>query len=135
MTLTLARRRQRRLAPSSLAAVPGAPACPTDVRDALAHHTDVLEPRAGAVLAREGATAHEVVVIVEGEVLLERGGRPAGCLRAGASFGGHEVLTGTPHRYTVVARGGVEVRVVEAPAFLAAAERLPLLRAPLRPAC
>jgi hypothetical protein len=25
--------------------------------------------------------------------------------------------------------------VVEAPAFLAAAERLPLLRAPLRPAC
>ena len=87
------------------------------------------------VLAREGAVAHEVVVVVEGEVRLERAGRPAGRLGPGGSFGGHEVLTGAPHRYTVLAGGGVELRVVEAPAFLAAADRLPLLAAPLRPAC
>jgi CRP-like cAMP-binding protein len=134
MTPILARRRRDRT-PSTLAPVPGAPACPRPVRAALAHHTDVLEPRPGAVHAREGAAAHEVVVVVEGQVRLERDGRPAGCLGPGASFGGHEVLTGTPHRYTVVAGGGVELRVVEAPAFLAAAERLPLLAAPLRPAC
>lgn len=134
MTSILTRRRRDRT-PLALAPVPGAPACPRPVRDALARHTDVLEPRAGALLAHEGATAHEVVVVVEGQVLLERAGRPAGCLGPGASFGGHEVLTGTPHRYTVVAGGGVELRVVEAAAFLAAAERLPLLAAPLRPAC
>jgi CRP-like cAMP-binding protein len=133
MTPILTRHRRDRT--PALSAVPGAPACPRPVRDALAHHTDVLEPARGSVLAREGATAHEVVVVVEGQVLLERDGRPAGCLGPGASFGGHEVLTGTPHRYTVVAGGGVELRVVEAPAFLAAADRLPLLAAPLRPAC
>lgn len=135
MLLTLPRRRRRSVPRSALAEVPGAPACPAPVRDALAHHTDVLEPRRGTILAQEGATAREVVIVVEGQVHLERGGRPAGCLEAGSSFGGHEVLTGTPHRYTVVAGGGVELRVVDAPAFLAAAERLPLLTAPLRPAC
>jgi len=105
--------------------------CPRLVRRQLAAHTDVLRPAPDAVLARRGAVAREVVVIVAGEVVLTREGRPPARLGPGQSFGGEEVLAGTPHRHTIVAGRDVELRVINGPAFLAAADHLPALAAPL----
>jgi CRP-like cAMP-binding protein len=99
--------------------------CPRPVRRQLAAHTDVLRPAAGTVLARQGAVAREVVVIVAGEVDVEHDGRPAAPLGPGGWFGGEEVLHGDPHRCTITAREGVDLRVVNGPAFRAAAAHLP----------
>lgn len=117
--------------PSVLAGLAPFAACPPPVQRLLAPHTDVLRPPPGTVLARQGATAREVVVVVAGEVALERDGRACSSLGPGASFGGDEVLTGAAHAFTVVAGPGVELRVVNGPAFRAAAPHLPGLAAAL----
>jgi CRP-like cAMP-binding protein len=99
-------------------------ACPRPVRRQLAAHTDVLRPPPGTVLARQGATAREVVVVVAGEVAVARDGRPAPPLGAGATLGAEAVLAGGPHAVTAVAGPGVELRVVNGPAYRAAAPYL-----------
>jgi CRP-like cAMP-binding protein len=91
--------------------------CPAPVGRRLAAHTDVLRPAPGAVLARAGAVAREVVVVVTGVVDVDDGLR----LGPGCAFGVDEVLARTPHPATIVAGEGVELRVVNAPAFRAAA--------------
>lgn len=98
--------------------------CPPPVRRLLAAHTDVLRPEPGAVLARRGAPAREVVVVVAGEVLVD-GCRPLR-LGPGCSFGADEVVAHAPHPATIVAGEGVELRVINAPAFRAAAPHLTL---------
>lgn len=104
--------------------------CPGPMRRALAAHTDVLRPAPGAVLARAGAPAREVVVVVAGGVRLERDGESA-VLGPGGAFGGAELLAGAAHGWTATAGPDAELRVVYGPAFLAAAAHLPALAAPV----
>ncbi len=126
----MARRRARRSARPDgvLDEVASVAGCPAAVRRQLAAHTDVLRPAPGAVLARRGAPAREVVVVVAGEVHVERGGTMHR-LAPGSSFGADELLARAPHASTIVAGEGVELRVINGPAFLAAAPHLPALLA------
>lgn len=103
---------------------------PSDVRERLAPHTDVLRPAAGTRLARRGTSAHEVVVVVRGEVHASRDGTLHGRITPGGSFGAHETAGGADHPYDYVAGEGTELRVVEGRAFRGVADRLPDLTAP-----
>lgn len=110
-------------------------ALPPRLRRQLAPHTDVLHPAPGTVLARQGATAREVVVVVAGAVALHRDGRRCGRIGPGDALGREEVVAGTSHPVTAVAGDGVELRVVNGPAFRAAVAEAPGLLAPLALPC
>ena len=116
--------------PTVLDGLAGFASCPQPVRQQLAAHADVFRPSPGTVLARQGAVAREVVVVVTGQLVVDRDGRPGAPLGPGASFGAAEVLAGGTHRTTIVADVGVELRVITGPAFRAAAAHLPALVPP-----
>jgi CRP-like cAMP-binding protein len=82
----------------------------------LAPHADRLRLPAGRTIARAGATARELVVVVSGQAAqLSDDGRRA-VLPPGAEIGGHEVVDRRPHAVTVVSLTDVEVVVVNGPA-------------------
>jgi CRP-like cAMP-binding protein len=90
----------------------------------LAAHADRLDPRPGTPLARAGEHAREVVVVVEGDVVvMHRGGVER--LGPGSWVGAREVVGGDAHGETVVAGDGLRVVVLPAPAFRWAAQTLP----------
>lgn len=103
---------------------------PEDVRSALSPHADVVEPMSGAVLARRGTAAREVALVRRGEVLVLVDGERRGRIPPGGSFGAFETATGADHPYDYVAGDGVELVVVNGPAYRGAADRLPALAAP-----
>jgi Cyclic nucleotide-binding domain len=80
----------------------------------LAPHADRLRLPAGRTIARAGATARELVVVVSGKAALLRDGRMA-ILPAGAEIGGHELVARRPHAATVMSLTDVEVVVVNGP--------------------
>lgn len=83
---------------------------------ALAPHTDRLRLPPGRVVARAGDLARELTVVVAGEATVERPGHAPEVLTAGAQVGLAEVLCGSRHGATVVARSDLEVVVVNGPA-------------------
>ena len=83
----------------------------------LARHADRLAVTPGATLAREGHHAHEVLVIVSGEVIVSRGGRRIDQLGPGSVIGAREEVAGTAHDATYVAGAGVAALVLTGPAF------------------
>jgi CRP-like cAMP-binding protein len=91
----------------------------------LAAHTDRIRVPAGTVLAREGGLVHEMVVVVNGEVVASRRDGSERRLGDGARFGANELMTGAPHPDTLVAGGTLEVLVINGPAYRGAAQTLP----------
>jgi CRP-like cAMP-binding protein len=118
MRILPAHRRSRRRRPDvgPLLDVPAlADAGPRRLAD-LAPHTDRLRLPAGRTIARAGATARELIVVVSGKAaLLSHDGRMA-VLPAGAEIGGHELVDRRPHPATVMSLTDVEVVVVSGPA-------------------
>jgi CRP-like cAMP-binding protein len=66
----------------------------------------------GTVLASEDHHAHQLVIVVDGEVVERRGQRTVRVLGRGDLVGAVELATGRPHRTTVVTVGTVEVLVL-----------------------
>jgi CRP-like cAMP-binding protein len=101
----------------------------------LAAHADRVRVPEGTVLAREGGLVHELLVVLRGEVVATRTGTGTGAgagrqgsgdrLGPGARFGALELVTGAPHPATLVAGPGLEVLVVNGPAYRGAAQVLP----------
>jgi CRP-like cAMP-binding protein len=82
----------------------------------LAPHADRLRLPAGRTIARAGATARELIVVVSGRAArLSPDGRMA-VLPAGAEIGGHELVDRRPHPATVMSLTDVELVVVNGPA-------------------
>ena len=90
----------------------------------LARHADRLAVPTGVTLAHEGRHAHEVVVIVSGEVDVTRGGRSAGRLGPGAVIGAREEVSGTVHDATYTAGCGVAALVLTGASFRWAVQSL-----------
>jgi CRP-like cAMP-binding protein len=65
--------------------------CSREELEQVARVTDELELPAGRVLMREGDTGRELIVLVEGEVQVERGGEVIG-VRTGGDFLGELAL-------------------------------------------
>ncbi len=72
---------------------------------------DDLRVEAGAVLAREGETCHELALIVEGRATVTAGGVAFGTLGTGDLVGDVALLQGTPHETTVVAATPLRILV------------------------
>jgi CRP-like cAMP-binding protein len=77
------------------------------------------------VVVREGHRARELVVVVSGALLATRGGRPVEALGPGTLIGDEEVLADRAHDRTLVALEGVEVLVLNGPAYRWAVQTLP----------
>jgi CRP-like cAMP-binding protein len=88
-------------------------------------HADRLRLAEGTVVVREGHRARQLVIVVAGALLATRGGRPVGALGPGTWIGGDEVLADRAHDSTLVALEGVEVLVLNGPAYRWAVQTLP----------
>ena len=91
----------------------------------LAAHADRIKVPEGTVLARQGGLVHEMIVVVAGEVVASRHGGDERRLGTGARIGACELMSGAPHPATLVAGAGLEVLVVNGPAYRGAAQILP----------
>ena len=92
-----------------------------DLNDAellrVAHHFRSVEYPAQTVVIREGDGTDAMFVIVEGEVLVERGGVQLATLTRGAHFGEMSLLNQRPRSATVTASTPVQALVLERGAF------------------
>jgi CRP-like cAMP-binding protein len=84
---------------------------------ALVAHTDRLRLPPGRVLALAGATARELVVLIEGEAVVLGPGGSRTFVGADTEIGFPEVLTHERHAATVMTVSDVEVVVVAGPAI------------------
>ena len=72
---------------------------------------------AGTVLAREGGTGNEFVVVLEGEVEVRRGDEVVATLGPGDYVGEIALLDDRPRTATAVAKTSVVVEVISRPEF------------------
>ena len=91
----------------------------------LARVTEDLEVEAGKVLCREGETAREFFVIVDGEVEVTKGGETVRTLGPGDFFGEIALIEHMPRTATVTARSPLRFFVLTSQSFLALLDRQP----------
>lgn len=91
----------------------------------LARHADRVVVMPGVVLAHAGRHAHEVLVVVAGEVVVTRDGGEVGRLGPGSVVGAAEELSGDAHDATYVAAVATTVLALPGAAFRWAARTLP----------
>ena len=88
-------------------------------------HADRLRIADGTVVIREGHRARELVIVVAGALLATRAGRPVGALGPGTWVGAQELLASRAHDCTLIAAEGLEVLVLNGPAYRWAVQTLP----------
>jgi CRP-like cAMP-binding protein len=118
-------RARRRPDVSVLAAVPPFDRYARSSLAPLVPHADRLRVADGTVVAREGYRARQLVIVTAGVLLASRDGRPIGALGPGTWIGADELLEDRAHDYTLVAGEGLEVLVLNGPAYRWAAQTLP----------
>ena len=99
--------------------------CSRDEVNWVLHNGDVIDVRAGSVVARRGAYAKEFMVVIGGSALVTN---EEGChvtLLPGAFFGHDEIAADGPYASTIEAMDGLRVLVFEVRAFRGFAERVP----------
>ncbi len=87
--------------------------------------TDDLEVEAGKVLCREGETAREFFVIIDGEVEVTRDGNRLRTLSDGDFFGEIALIDDIPRTATVTATSPLRFFVLTRQAFWGMIERMP----------
>jgi len=73
--------------------------------------TYVEEP-AGTVLTREGATGHEFIIVLDGEIEVSQGGRVVATRGAGSYIGEIALLDHRPRTATVTAKTPIRIEVI-----------------------
>jgi CRP/FNR family transcriptional regulator, cyclic AMP receptor protein len=92
---------------------------------ALMRHVDEQTVPAGKVIIKQGSTAFEACVVLEGTVTIERDGRLLETAGPGASFGELSMLDKRPRSATVTAESDVLLGVIGPRDFDAALEEVP----------
>jgi CRP/FNR family cyclic AMP-dependent transcriptional regulator len=87
--------------------------------------TDEVDLRTGSVLMREGRSAHEFVVLVDGTVRVTQDGKTLADLGAGDWVGEVALLTNSPRTATVTATSPVHALVITDRAFRQAMQKMP----------
>lgn len=95
-----------------LKTVPLFAACSKGELRQLAAIADELDVREGTVLTREGRTAREFFVLIEGTVRVSKGGRKLADLGPGDWFGEIALLTKAPRTATATATSPVDALVI-----------------------
>jgi len=91
----------------------------------LAKTADELDIREGTVLTREGRTAKEFFVLVDGTADVTKAGKKIAELKAGDWFGEIALITDGPRTATVTATSPVDVLVVTDRRFRTVVETMP----------
>jgi len=86
---------------------------------------DDLDCQPGKVLMREGTTGRELILIVEGSVRIERGGKTIAHRGAGDFLGELALLDGRPRTATVVAEAPCQLLVIHGRQFWPLLEAAP----------
>jgi CRP-like cAMP-binding protein len=102
-------------------------ACSKDELQKIMSASTELTFGAGTVLAKEGSTGHEFLVIVDGKAHVEIGGKTIATLGAGDFFGEMALLDGGPRTATVVADTDLVTDVIGEREFNAVIETAPHL--------
>jgi CRP/FNR family transcriptional regulator, cyclic AMP receptor protein len=100
-----------------LRAVPLFAQCSKRELEEVAGVTDEVSLAAGRVVIREGARGGEFLVVIDGTLDVERGGRSVGTIRAGEFVGEISLVTGRPRNATVTATEDVRALVLTDRAF------------------
>jgi CRP/FNR family cyclic AMP-dependent transcriptional regulator len=88
--------------------------------------TELSEPD-GRVLAGEGEYGRELIILLEGQARVERGGKEVARLKAGQFFGEISLIDGKQRTATITTEGPCTVLVVEPRALWALLETVPEL--------
>jgi CRP-like cAMP-binding protein len=91
----------------------------------LAKTADELDIREGTVLTREGRTAKEFFVLVDGTAQVTKSGKEVAELKAGDWFGEIALITDSPRTATVTATSPVDVLVITDRRFRSVVETMP----------
>lgn len=109
--------RSRRKKTDVLGRIPLFAECSGEELEAIARVADELSLPEGRELMRQGATGRELVVVVEGEVAIERDGETIAIGRDGDFFGEMALVTGQPRNATVTANTELRVLVLDGLSF------------------
>jgi CRP/FNR family transcriptional regulator, cyclic AMP receptor protein len=96
----------------------------TELRE-LAKTADELDIREGTVLTREGRTAKEFFVLIEGTAQVTKAGNTIAELKAGDWFGEIALITDSPRTATVTATSPIDVLVITDRRFRTVVETMP----------
>ena len=118
---------QRDPAIERLRQIPLFSACSADELELVAARTTQVHVAAGDVLAREGQTGREFVVIVEGTAAVSKGGRSIATLGPGDFFGEIALLDNGPRTATVTAESDLVAEVSSQREFAELVEGAPSL--------
>ena len=91
----------------------------------LAKTADELDIREGTVLTREGRTAKEFFVLVDGTAQVTKAGKKIAELKAGDWFGEIALITDSPRTATVTATSPADVLVITDRRFRTVVETMP----------
>ncbi len=91
----------------------------------LMRHVDEQTVEAGKVIIKQGSTAFEMCVVLDGSVTIERDGIVLEVAGPGASFGELSMLDKSPRTATVTARTDVRLGIIGPRDFDTALETVP----------
>ena len=89
---------------------------------------DEIDLRAGKVLTKEGAPGREFFVLLDGKVVVTRGGRRRDILEGGDFLGEIALVSRSPRTATVTAETPVRVLVIRDVEFRSLLERVPSIQ-------
>ena len=110
---------------SHFAAVPLFSGLDKKQMSSLMRHVDEQKLPAGTVIIKQGSTAYEACVLLEGTVTIERDGELLETAGPGASFGELAMLDKRPRSATVTAQTDVLLAVIGPRDFDAALDNVP----------
>ena len=104
-----------------------------DELDEVAQCATKLDYKAGKVLMSEGGSAHEMFVVVEGELEVTRGGEHVADLGPGSFAGEMALLTHTHRNSTVTTKTAASVLHLDGRGFSAVLRDVPSIAAKMLP--
>lgn len=104
-----------------------------DELDEVAQCATQLDYKAGKVLMNEGGSAHEMFVVVEGELEVTRGGEHIADLGPGSFAGEMALLTHTHRNSTVTTKTAASVLHLDGRGFSAVLRDVPSIAAKMLP--
>lgn len=104
-----------------------AEAAPDSELERLRELSTIADLPAGRVLMRQGAFGNEVLLLISGELLVERDGDPIAVVTPGAVVGEQAVMLNAPRNATVRAATDVSVLAMNRSEFNAVLDECPVI--------
>ena len=104
-----------------------------DELDAVSSKATDLDLKAGSVIMREGSTAHEMVIVIEGELEVTRDGEHVADIGPGGFAGEMALITRSHRNSTVVAKTDVALLHIDGRDFAGMLQDVPQVAVKMLP--